>query len=300
MNACLAEQAVVFGCSGSQLVGILHSAYAGRSSPGTKLAIVVVVGGPQYRVGSHRQFVATARSLAAAGYPVFRFDYRGMGDSDGEPRTFEAVEDDIRAAIDVVQRRLPDYGIVLMGLCDAASAILMYDRVDVATRGVVLLNPWVRTELGLARAQMRHYYGARLMSAAFWSKLRRFDWDYRASIASLSATIARLLRRRPPIGGTTFVDRMRIGLAKLSVPALFVLSERDLTAREFEDLISSDPRWTRLLQQENVCVEHLPDADHTFSSRVSLDRFERVLLRWLDGLSGRTNRSETEARSSCR
>jgi len=29
-----------------------------------------------------------------------RFDYRGMGDSEGEARTFESVQDDIRIAID--------------------------------------------------------------------------------------------------------------------------------------------------------------------------------------------------------
>ena len=51
-----------------------------------------MVGGPQYRVGSHRQFTLMARAFAAAGYPVLRFDYRGIGDSEGESRGFERNE----------------------------------------------------------------------------------------------------------------------------------------------------------------------------------------------------------------
>ena len=73
------EFPVVFSCGGDQLVGMVHPAAA-------RLGVVIVVGGPQYRVGSHRQFVLMARDLAREGYPVLRFDYRGMGDSDGAVR----------------------------------------------------------------------------------------------------------------------------------------------------------------------------------------------------------------------
>ena len=81
------EDAVVFQCEGASLVGILH---VPEREP-ARIGVLVIVGGPQYRVGSHRQFVLMARSLAQSGYAVLRFDYRGMGDSDGEMRTFESV-----------------------------------------------------------------------------------------------------------------------------------------------------------------------------------------------------------------
>ena len=41
--------------------------------------MLIVVGGPQYRAGSHRQFTLLARDVAATGVPTMRFDYRGMG-----------------------------------------------------------------------------------------------------------------------------------------------------------------------------------------------------------------------------
>ena len=119
-----AEQAFTFDCQGKALLGILHvgEAHARRG-------VLVVVGGPQYRVGSHRQFVLLARALAAAGFPTLRFDYRGMGDADGEARDFEAVSDDLKAAVDALCQRCPQLQeIVIWGLCDAASAALFLCR----------------------------------------------------------------------------------------------------------------------------------------------------------------------------
>jgi alpha/beta superfamily hydrolase len=89
------EQVLTFICAGEPLVGVACVPDKARST-----GVVVVVGGPQCRVGSHRQFLLLSRALASAGYLVLRFDYRGMGDSCGEIRNFENVDDDIAAAID--------------------------------------------------------------------------------------------------------------------------------------------------------------------------------------------------------
>jgi alpha-beta hydrolase superfamily lysophospholipase len=74
------EYPLRFDRAGVPLVGIVHPA----GKPAGDIGVVVVVGGPQYRVGSHRQFVLLARDLAAAGIPTLRFDTRGMGDSGGD------------------------------------------------------------------------------------------------------------------------------------------------------------------------------------------------------------------------
>lgn len=161
------ERAVVFACGDAGLVGVVHLPPAPA-----RRGVLIVVGGPQYRAGSHRQFLLLARSLAAGGYPVLRFDHRGIGDSDGPYPGFEALDADIAAAIDAFVIHCPEIEeVVLWGLCDAASAILFYAHRDPRVAGIVLLNPWVRTPAGEARAYLRHYYLRRLGERDFWRGL---------------------------------------------------------------------------------------------------------------------------------
>ena len=164
------EQVLRIDCEGARLWGILARPGADRAVSGT--AVLIVVGGPQYRAGSHRQFVLLARALAAAGHPTLRFDYTGMGDSEGEPRAFDAVGPDIRAALDALAEACPECTrLAVWGLCDAASAALMFATRDPRVAGIAACNPWARSEATLAAATVKHYYTARLLQPEFWRKL---------------------------------------------------------------------------------------------------------------------------------
>lgn len=175
------EHALQFSCDDAALIGILS-----RPRQAATRGVLVVVGGPQYRAGSHRQFTLLARALAAQGIPVLRFDYRGMGDSEGAARDFEAVSADLRAAIDEFFRQVPTLrDVVVWGLCDGASAALFYAAGDPRVAGLALLNPWVRSTASYARTTLRHYYLARLRQGEFWRKLLGGRFDVRAAAASL-------------------------------------------------------------------------------------------------------------------
>ena len=200
------EQAIDFCCAHDTLVGVL-----GVPESAASLGVVVVVGGPQYRAGSHRQFVLLCRALAAAGIATLRFDYRGMGDSSGEHRDFSNASADIAAAIDALQRQLPSVTrVCLWGLCDGASAALLYcqDTGDRRVSGLCLLNPWVRSDASLARAQVKHYYGQRLRlrQKEFWVKLLsgqvagvgRFGGRAQAPSGAAQALI-RIARKHPEV-----------------------------------------------------------------------------------------------------
>jgi exosortase A-associated hydrolase 1 len=169
--------------------------------------VLVVVGGPQYRVGSHRQFVQLGRELAQAGWPVFRFDVRGMGDSTGTFQGFERLAPDIGAAVDAFYATVPGLKrVVLWGLCDGASAALLYlERADPRVGGLVLLNPWVRSAHTLAQAQVSGYYARRAIDPATWRALLRgaisvgslLDFA-RALIRAALAVCTCARRGRPP------------------------------------------------------------------------------------------------------
>ncbi len=195
------EEPFLFDCEGERLVGIVAHADGGAD-----IGVLIVVGGPQYRIGSHRQFVLLARALASAGFPAMRFDCRGMGDGTGEMRDFEAIGPDIAAAVAAFAERVPRLRrIVLWGLCDAASAALFSASGDPRIAGLVLLNPWVRTEQGIARTYLRHYYLRRLFDGAAWRRILRGKSNFAASAGPLARAIGDAAGIRAGKGG----DRRR-------------------------------------------------------------------------------------------
>lgn len=278
------EAPLVFGCEGEDLVGILHAGQPPRS----RVGVVIVVGGPQYRVGSHRQFVSMARALAAEGYPVLRFDYRGMGDSAGASRTFEDVDADIRSAIDALLRTAPGVEtVVLFGLCDAASAALMYAYRDARVGGMLLANPWVRTDAGEARTYLRHYYLRRVLQLSFWRKVFSGAFNAGKSLSDFKGALQTARGESTPSAATAFLERMLEGWRGFDRPVCFLLSGRDLTAREFSDRCREQRAWRAALQRNNVEVVSLPEADHTFSTRAALRAAVESSLAWLDVLARR-------------
>jgi exosortase A-associated hydrolase 1 len=187
------ERPVLFDCDGERLVGIIAI-----PENAARVAVLVIVGGPQYRAGAHRQFVKLARRLAGAGFPAMRFDYRGMGDSTGAARTFEECGPDIAAAIHALRSNCPAVErVVLWGLCDAASAALDYwhSARDSRVAAMALLNPWVRSETTLAKTHIKHYYAQRLVSKEFWSKLFSGRFAPGEALRSFGGTLRRALSR---------------------------------------------------------------------------------------------------------
>jgi uncharacterized protein len=266
------EDVLQFDCHGEPLLGIVSRPMGTPSHP--SLGLLIVVGGPQYRAGSHRQFVQLARAAAAAGVVALRFDYRGMGDVPGALRNFEQVDDDIAAAITALQVADPRVQrVVIWGLCDAASAALLYvqGKADPRVAGLALLNPWVRSVASLAKAHVKHYYRQRLMDKAFWAKLLKGQ----VAATAFSGAVRSV---RAALGGGDCADpkhktastlpfqaRMALGLENFKGPVLLMLSENDLTAREFVEHSQSDAGWQHALAQRPPQRVDLAGADHTCS-----------------------------------
>lgn len=271
------EEAVVFECDDEPLVGIVHR----PAATGHATGVLVVVGGPQYRVGSHRQFTLMARELARNGYAVMRFDVRGMGDCPAESPGFEHTTQDIAAGIAEFLRSVPSLEkLVLWGLCDGASAILMHGCRDPRVHGLVLVNPWVHSEAREADSYVRHYYGRRLLQRSFWRKLFSLQVDV---LASVRDWLRRIIASRHRSGSTPYVVRMLAGLRAFQGNVLVLLSEHDLVARQFEELCRGQAEWRRAVGRPGITVRDVPGADHTFSERAVLDGVSRACTQWLAG-----------------
>jgi len=278
------ERALTFACKGERLLGIVSLPAASTATEAPTRGVLIVVGGPQYRAGSHRQFTLLCRALAGAGIPAMRFDYRGMGDSEGTQRGFDTVDLDVRSAIDAFMQAVPSLReIVLCGLCDGAAASVFYAPTDARVRGLLLFNPWVRTEEGAARATLQHYYRARLFDKDFWRKLAAGKFRPGAALASA----LRLLRQSRAASTPkqdkveSLPERMYRQLERFDGRVLVVLSGADLTAQEFAGLAQSSPAWRRLLDDARVTRCDLPGADHTFSLRAWQDEATRQACAWM-------------------
>jgi exosortase A-associated hydrolase 1 len=275
------EIPVVFECQGQQLLGIIH-----QCDNMAATGVLIIVGGPQHRTGSHRQFILLARHLAQHHIATMRFDARGMGDSEGECRDFSEIDHDIRAAIDCFFASCPGLKqVVLWGLCDAASAALFYAYQDSRVKGLVLLNPWVFTQQGSAKTYLKHYYLQRLANREFWKKVFLFRFDYTNSVSSF-LNFLKLARAVKP-QATRIADdlplpiRMRECLKQFTHPILLILSGRDLTASEFKETVKADAEWQALLKRPRVFCQDFEAADHTFSSSLWREKVAKWTTDWV-------------------
>jgi exosortase A-associated hydrolase 1 len=283
------EQATVFDCEGSRLIGIIT-----RPERPQQAGVVIVVGGPQYRAGSHRQFTLLARQLAEQGIASIRFDYRGMGDSEGEMRNFEDIDADIKSAIDELMTQVPEIErVALWGLCDGASAALYYGHTDPRVKGLVLLNPWVHSEAGAARARLKFYYLSRLLSKSFWAKLFKGKVRVGASLGDLanSARQAGASNDKndatpadPRHGSPGYIDRMLKGLRKFGGKVQIILSGNDLTAQEFTELLKQDSTWGKVVADKKVSTQEIKAANHTFASSAWRDQAEIMTCNLVMGI----------------
>lgn len=76
------RDAITLENQGEKIFGILHRPITDQSVPAP--AIVICPGFAGNKCGKFRMFVTLGKELAKKGIAVFRFDYRGAGDSEGE------------------------------------------------------------------------------------------------------------------------------------------------------------------------------------------------------------------------
>jgi exosortase A-associated hydrolase 1 len=283
------EVPVQFACLEDTLFGIIHNAESTQN-----IGLLFIVGGSQYRIGSHRQFTLLARQISAKGFAVMRFDHRGIGDSSGDQRAFDDIQEDIKAAIDCFFQHVPNLQkVALWGLCDGGSASLFYANTDHRVVGVSMVNPWVYSEQGRARATLKYYYLRRLIELEFWRKCMRLDFNLLAAIKSLSTQL-KLARSQNQYSlaaiefGKTSPEQINLpnrifhALTIFPEKVLIILCDADLTAREFDQLAKSSRKWKNIFKSKRIECHHLADANHTFSNQVWREQIGLWTIDWLE------------------
>ncbi len=286
----MSEAAVVFDCSGDSLIGIMHC----PEKPAAIGVIILLAGGPQYRVGAHRQFVTLGRRLAQHGVPVLRFDHRGTGDSNGSYRGFLDMGEDIRAAIDALFKQFSTVEkVVLWGECESASAAAFYAHSDERVAGVYLVNPWIRTQEGQARTYLKHYYWNRLKDPELWQKIRSGQFSLIQSVKSYFQMLVHAGKKTTrdnneaeanKLANLPLPERVTTGLQLFEGATYILTSGNDYIAQEFKDFTATSALWKSSGLNDKITFYEMADADHTFSRTQWRDEMFQRTEDWVRSL----------------
>ncbi len=251
-----------FACDGAALAATLDAA------PATT-GLLIVSGGNEVRSGAHRGMAMLAQRVAAAGHPVFRFDRRGVGDSEGENGGYARSGADIVAAIAAFRSAAPQLArIVAFGNCDAASALLLHQPLPLDA--LILANPWTYEESD-ADANEPALPPATAIRARYWSRLKdpksllrliKGEVDLRKLVRGLSALGA----SSPTAAADSLPAKLDDALTNLACPATILLATRDRTAQAFVEKC----------RPHGVPVERLDSASHSFAGDDAEWLFKRI------------------------
>jgi exosortase A-associated hydrolase 1 len=254
---------IAFPCVGATLVGSLDEA-AGSTG------LLIVSGGSEIRCGAHRGMALLGQQLAEAGYPVFRYDRRGVGDSTGENLGWRESAPDIAAAAATFSAEVPQLRrLVAFGNCDAATALALFHRVA-AIDALVLANPWAveQTDSLPPAAAIRARYAERLRDPHEWRRLLTGGVSLRKLASGLWKISADDSEE-----SSGLATELIAALGNASLPVTLLLAERDNTAIAFA---SAWQHATAL--PARYSVERRDTASHSFASPEDKAwLFERVL-----------------------
>jgi exosortase A-associated hydrolase 1 len=241
---------VSFGCGTFRLAATLDTA------PGTS-GLLIVTGGNEIRAGAFSGQAKLAARIARAGFPVFRFDRRGVGDSEGENRGFRHAAKDIAAAIEAFRAIAPQITrVVAFGNCDAASALMLAG--GAGCDGLVLSNPWTieqdesgeQADTTPPPAAIRARYLEKIKNPREIARLLGGGVD----LGKLARGLARSLGPAP--AASSLAQDMREGLNGFTGEARILLATADRTAQVFESAWdASDPRIRRCEGAGHAYVE---------------------------------------------
>jgi len=245
---------ISFPCEGATLIGTLDE--ADRDT-----GLMIVSGGNEPRMGAHRGQAMLAARIAAHGYPVFRFDRRGVGDSEGANGGWTSSGPDIAAAVDAFADAANLSRIVGFGNCDAAAALAMFGA-EAGFAKVLLSNPWVSEEPDALppAAAIRRHYAKKLVNPAEWLRLARGAVD----LGKLRQGLTKIAAAPSPLDATA-APLIR-AIHSWAEDAAIIVAQGDATGVAFR----------AAARGHGFAIETLATDSHSYAD--AMDALEKVIL----------------------
>jgi len=314
-------QAVSFlNDAGQRLFGTLHlPGTPNRALP----AVILLSPGVKMRVGPGRLYVPLTELMNSLGYTVLRFDFHGLGDSEGELNetlladVYNHIEvgryvGDTLSAIRWLREQHGCKRFMLGGLCGGAITALLAAERDKSVDSLLSLGMTVTLASNaatpakyLTRAQLdsrRQGYYRRLLQPKSWLRLLTFQSEYGVIWRSMK----RLFIKEPapaakPASSTAAIEQ-RGNANPLFPPAYFaflqrggkalmIFSEKDRLQSEYEEKFVAFHQQQLTDYQRQIDQHVIPGANHVLSFHEWRDEMLVKARTWL------SSRAASEASS---
>jgi alpha-beta hydrolase superfamily lysophospholipase len=243
--------------------------------------------GANTHVGPHRTNVTHARELAARGYPAFRFDVSGLGESGAAAGAAEnkiftmATVPDVSQAMTAITRACGAERFVVVGLCSGAYLAYHSAAADPRVAGQILLSPfafeWKEgdpiTPTKREIYKSNRFYAHSLLDRSTWKRALHGEINVRGVARTvltrlwkklgkeLAEAVARLREGR---GRDSGVERTFRRLSDRGVESLILINENDGGLDMIAEALGTDGRKMR--RRKNFSLVTLGWTDHEFKT----------------------------------
>jgi pimeloyl-ACP methyl ester carboxylesterase len=280
------------------------------------VAVLMLSPGIKMRVGPHGLYNRMAESLVRRGLPVLRFDFHGLGDSEGElsesrtPEVYNAIQDgryvaDTRAAMEFMGVEYGYQWSSAAGLCCGAITGCPAAEQDERINGLLSLGIPVSFEGGVADygrfltegelSVLQTGYVRNLRDPKRWLRLLTFRSDFRVIFKVLRRMIRdRLGRAGESTAPTPPVEKEALAntnpkfppaffdLLRRRCPMLLVFGGTDRWNWEFEEKFRRVYAEQLRAYPDGYDLVVVPEANHIFSRPHWRDEMQRHVDTWLD------------------
>ncbi len=241
-------------------------------------ALLIVSGGNEIRSGAHSGMARLAGRISEQGFPVLRYDRRGIGDSTGDNPGFLGSAADIAAAAGFLRQELPQVkSIIAFGNCDAASALVLFGP-EAPLDGYILANPWV-IESASAPDDAQPTMSSAAIRSRYWDRIKnpKTILDLFSGKIDLRKLLKGLKQASRSEDSGALALRLRDGLTGLEQDTRLLLAKRDTTARAFLAAWNSRD-FERPRSNSAIRIETIDSASHSFADVASRDWLAEQIL----------------------
>jgi hypothetical protein len=199
------------------LFGILHKPHEIHKS---RLGVIILSPGVKSRVAPHRLYVKLAKIFEQNGFPVLRFDFYGLGDSEGSltelflPDLYTSIQkgryiDDTLSAMNWMEKNCDVDGFILVGLCGGAITGLFAGEVDKRVKALIGIGIPVILDLAKEKKSQtltsgelqlhRKLYFKKILNPKSIIRLLTLQSDYKVIINSVFGPLTSKFKNKPKI-----------------------------------------------------------------------------------------------------